>query len=78
VLQLCPSRHALRSSIQLNPGLMDVSRSTRNLDLADSKENKQAGRVGYTSAENPSKLLILCKLAERVGFEPSFNVVLCS
>jgi hypothetical protein len=53
----------------LQPGLMDVSRSVRYLDLADSKENKRAGSVGCTSVENPSKLLILCKLAERVGFE---------
>jgi hypothetical protein len=48
---------------------MDVNRSVRSLDLIDSKENKQPGRVGYASVENPSKLLILWELAERVGFE---------
>jgi hypothetical protein len=40
--------------------LMDISRSVLYLGLADSKENKRAGRVGCTSVENPSKLLILC------------------
>jgi hypothetical protein len=49
--------------------LMDVSRSVRYLDLVDSKENKQPGRVGCGSVGNPSKLLILWYLAERVGFE---------
>jgi hypothetical protein len=50
--------------------LMDVNRSRRYLDLADSKENELAGRVGWVSVKNPSKLLIICDLAERVGFEP--------
>jgi hypothetical protein len=52
---------------------MDVGRSVRYLDLADSKENKRAGRVGCTSV-----LLILCKLAERVGFKRGdFAYVTC-
>jgi hypothetical protein len=48
---------------------MDVSRSVRYLDLTDSKENKDPRRVGYPSAKNHCKLLILWMLAERVGFE---------
>src|SRR5271166_1284959 len=50
---------------------MDVSCSVRWTDLTDSKENKQAGRVGNASAGYPLKSLILWKLAERVGFEPT-------
>jgi hypothetical protein len=43
----------------------------RQLHLADSKDKSQDRRVGCVSIENPSKLLILWKLAERVGFEPT-------
>jgi hypothetical protein len=56
---------------------MDVNRSRRYLDLTDSKENEPAGRVGCVSVNNPSKLLIICDLAERVGFEGSFGQILC-
>jgi hypothetical protein len=70
VLQFCASTSLSGDSFfEYNLGLMDVSRSVRCLDRTDSKENKPAGRVGCASVENPSKLLILNKLAERVGFE---------
>ena len=54
---------------------MDVSRQP-HLDLVDSKENNQAVRVGFAHVENPPKLLILWRLAERVGFKPRlFNEI---
>jgi hypothetical protein len=48
---------SLISSAQI--ALMDVNRWVRYLDLVDSKENKQPGRVGFAYIENPSELLIL-------------------
>jgi hypothetical protein len=54
VLQLCQSRHARDPRFQaLNrlTGLNGRQSLVRYLDLADSKENKRAGRVGCTSVE---------------------------